>query len=227
LGRCWRTPAADRPEHLLRHQDPPTLGAVDQRRRDHGADRPGARGRLRRLRRPQRPRRAARNHGCPAAPRIPGRTWSIARSPRPRHTPCGSPTSPTARPSPAGCTPPSSSSCTPAGRGLAAVEELRTDLALDVHQLVQPPPTARRDRTCPPGRVRGHPLPSQFRAHPSERQFKASTELGAGHGVHTGPQSPAVSRCRERSCSALADQIGQLLNVAVERVALLDEPPTG
>src|SRR3954447_10683774 len=44
---------------------------------------------------------------APAPARPCGPTWSTAGSPPPLRTACGSPTSPTSEPSPAGCTPPS------------------------------------------------------------------------------------------------------------------------
>ena len=64
---------ADRPEHLLRRQDPASLGAVGQRCGHDEGDRQGARGQLRRLRGHQGPCRAAPTrspdgpvHGAPA-----------------------------------------------------------------------------------------------------------------------------------------------------------------
>src|SRR3954451_8056410 len=51
--------------------------------------------------------RARRGPPCPVPARTCGPTWSTAGSPPPLRTACGSPTSPTSEPSPAGCTPPS------------------------------------------------------------------------------------------------------------------------
>jgi len=59
------------------------------------------------------------------------------------------------------------------------------------------------------------------------RRTQRTTLRGRAGWGGAGGRRRQIDRCRERSCSALADQIGQLLNVAVERVALLDEPPTG
>jgi hypothetical protein len=149
LHRAERARVSDRPQHLLRGQDPSTLETRAARRRDHRPD-PGRtsaavpgpvrcphevapsappgprRGPVHGRAADDTARLAGRREGQASRTTVPDEngqrsgTWSTGTSPRPLRTASGSPTSPTSRPGPGPATSLSSSTSCPAGSSAGA-----------------------------------------------------------------------------------------------------------